>query len=624
MSHRRALVLGALAASLCLPSTAFGLDEVNSKKLRDAVTVNGILQHERALQADRERQRRHPRVGHAGLRSLVAVRQAAPGQGGLQASRSRNSRSRSSASSRPPTLSQVSPTAKDYETDDVRVLGQRRRHRQAPGRRGQHGAAARRARLDARRLRPPPTSPASRAGNIALIQRGTCNFGVKADNAEGRRRRGRDHLQRGPGGPHRPDQRHARRAQATSRSSGSPTPTARRWSQQLKAGARSRCTSTTVHRGRPRRQDQEPDRRHQDRRRRTRPSWSARTWTPSSRVRASTTTAPAPPAILEIAEAMAEQKIKPRRTVRFAFWGAEESGLLGSEHYVATLPDERAHQDLREPELRHGRLAQLRALRLRRRRLGHAGAPALPAPAQIEGVFTNYFASPGPGHRSRPSSTAAPTTARSSRSASPPAACSPAPRASRPPSRRPSTAAPPASPYDPCYHQACDTINNLNANALNEMGDAAAHATLTLAKSKTGLVPGRLPQGRPRQVQGQEVRRQGRSLARAAPLDPLAAQPGHERVEPVLQHEQLEVPAGAIELRARRERPRARSRAPPRRGSSRRPRRSACAQLDRDASCRGRRGVLEPAVDRLPARSGSGRRASALRSSSSRAWPRGR
>ena len=51
MSHRRALVLGALAASLCLPSTAFGLDEVNSKKLRDAVTVNGILQHERALQA---------------------------------------------------------------------------------------------------------------------------------------------------------------------------------------------------------------------------------------------------------------------------------------------------------------------------------------------------------------------------------------------------------------------------------------------------------------------------------------------------------------------------------------------------------------------------------------------
>ena len=52
MHHRRALVLSALAASLCLPSTAFAdLDEVNSKKLRDGVTVNGILQHERAFQA---------------------------------------------------------------------------------------------------------------------------------------------------------------------------------------------------------------------------------------------------------------------------------------------------------------------------------------------------------------------------------------------------------------------------------------------------------------------------------------------------------------------------------------------------------------------------------------------
>src|SRR5262245_1792457 len=51
MAHRRALLAGALTASLLVPSTAFGLDEVNSKKLRDGVTVNGILQHERALQA---------------------------------------------------------------------------------------------------------------------------------------------------------------------------------------------------------------------------------------------------------------------------------------------------------------------------------------------------------------------------------------------------------------------------------------------------------------------------------------------------------------------------------------------------------------------------------------------
>ena len=41
--------------------------------------------------------------------------------------------------------------------------------------------------------------------------------------------------------------------------------------------------------------------------------------------------------------------------------------------------------------------------------------------------------------------------------------------------------------YDPCYHQACDTINNLSTKALAEMGDAAAHATMTLARTRTGF-----------------------------------------------------------------------------------------------------------------------------------------
>ncbi len=40
-------------------------------------------------------------------------------------------------------------------------------------------------------------------------------------------------------------------------------------------------------------------------------------------------------AILEVAEQMA--KVKPQNTVRFAWWGAEESGLVGSEAYVAGL-----------------------------------------------------------------------------------------------------------------------------------------------------------------------------------------------------------------------------------------------------------------------------------------------
>ena len=41
--------------------------------------------------------------------------------------------------------------------------------------------------------------------------------------------------------------------------------------------------------------------------------------------------------ILEIAEQMSALGIEPRNKLRFAFWGAEESGLLGAEHYVSQL-----------------------------------------------------------------------------------------------------------------------------------------------------------------------------------------------------------------------------------------------------------------------------------------------
>ena len=43
---------------------------------------------------------------------------------------------------------------------------------------------------------------------------------------------------------------------------------------------------------------------------------------------------------LELAIQMKKQKIKPANRVRFAWWGAEESGLVGSTRYVAAISDE--------------------------------------------------------------------------------------------------------------------------------------------------------------------------------------------------------------------------------------------------------------------------------------------
>jgi Zn-dependent M28 family amino/carboxypeptidase len=50
-------------------------------------------------------------------------------------------------------------------------------------------------------------------------------------------------------------------------------------------------------------------------------------------------------ALLETAIQMAKLKVKPRNAVRFAWWGAEEEGLLGSEYYVSQL-SERAVEKL--------------------------------------------------------------------------------------------------------------------------------------------------------------------------------------------------------------------------------------------------------------------------------------
>jgi hypothetical protein len=48
--------------------------------------------------------------------------------------------------------------------------------------------------------------------------------------------------------------------------------------------------------------------------------------------------------------------------------------------------------------------------------------------------------------------------------------------------------------YDPCYHLSCDDINNLSLPALDQMSDAAAHATISLAQS-TQAVNGKRGKG---------------------------------------------------------------------------------------------------------------------------------
>jgi Zn-dependent M28 family amino/carboxypeptidase len=100
-------------------------------------------------------------------------------------------------------------------------------------------------------------------------------------------------------------------------------------------------------------------------------------------------------ALLETAIQMA--KVKPTNKVRFAWWGAEESGLLGSEHYVAELSDEAADDIalylnfdmVASPNYMFGIYDGDNS--------GGTAAPGFipPGSAQIEDVFEAFYASRG-------------------------------------------------------------------------------------------------------------------------------------------------------------------------------------------------------------------------------------
>jgi len=189
--------------------------------------------------------------------------------------------------------------------------------------------------------------------------------------------------------------------------------------------------------------------------------------------------------ILEIAEEMAELGIRNRQKLRFAFWGAEENNLLGSQHYVDNLSNDELGTIV--ANLNFDMLGSTNYVRFVYDGDGSdtplAGPPGS---AQIEAIFNQYFASQG---------LATDPTAFDGRSDYGPFIAVGIPAGGLFSGAEGEKTAEQAAvyggtagePYDPCYHQACDTINNVSTKALFELGDAAAHATMTLARTRTGF-----------------------------------------------------------------------------------------------------------------------------------------
>ena len=173
--------------------------------------------------------------------------------------------------------------------------------------------------------------------------------------------------------------------------------------------------------------------------------------------------------VLEIALRLAELDAQPRNRVRFAFWGAEEIGLLGSRHYVEGLEE--------------GEIEAISAYL----NFDMTGSPnyvnsVYEGPDEVEDVFGSYFEA-----RDIPTETNSALDGRSDHSpfqdeGVPTGGLCSGAGGTKSEGQQDAFGGEAGAPFDACYHLACDDIDNLSEESLDTFSDAAAHATAVLAQ----------------------------------------------------------------------------------------------------------------------------------------------
>ncbi len=195
-------------------------------------------------------------------------------------------------------------------------------------------------------------------------------------------------------------------------------------------------------------------------------------------------------ALLETAVQMA--KVKPRNTLRFAWWGAEESGLVGSSDYVAGLSSEELDQI---------------ALYLNFDVIGSPnyvffvydgdgsdfGVASPPGSDQIEYLFEHFYTQAGQPFKAttplRPSAHIAFLSA-----GIPIGGIFTGDTGIKTTEEAALWGGTAGDQFDPCYHLACDTFDNISLQALDVNADAVAYSVLQYAMN-TEAVNGRRGKG---------------------------------------------------------------------------------------------------------------------------------
>jgi Zn-dependent M28 family amino/carboxypeptidase len=475
---------GFAAVGLALVAAAPAVAATGSKPLEKAVTVNGVLRHERALQSIANLNGGIRASGTPGYTASVDYVRHQLMDAGYTV-RTQKFTFPFFQNTADPVMERVSPNQKTYVTPDDFVTMQYS---------GSGDATARLVPTNDIQIPPgaeasssnsgcePGDFPADTDGNISLIQRGTCDFAVKARNAEAAGAVGVIIFNEGQPG-------RQETLSGTLGGSGFTVPilgTSFAIGQELYQGTQSgtvqmHVAASTI---------SEP--RHTRNIIADTPGGDA---TRKVVVGSHLDSVVEGPGIndngsgtatdLEIALQMAKLKIKPKRQVRFAFWGGEEENLLGSTYYVKHLTPRQIADHY--ANLNFDMLGSPNFVRFVYDGDGSDSDPAgPPGSGEIERIFTSYYT--GRGLRTK----ATPFDGRSDYGpfidvGIPAGGLFSGAEGIKTKGEASVYGGTAGEPYDSCYHQACDTASNLNTTALSQLGDGDAHAVYRLATSDKDL-----------------------------------------------------------------------------------------------------------------------------------------
>ncbi|MEV4330420.1 M28 family metallopeptidase [Streptomyces sp. NPDC049597] len=177
-------------------------------------------------------------------------------------------------------------------------------------------------------------------------------------------------------------------------------------------------------------------------------------------------------AVLETALAVSRAQLKPAKHLRFGWWGAEELGLVGSRHYVNSLPaTERSKIS-----------GYLNFDMIGSPNPGYFVYDDDPA---IEQTFKDYFATLGVPTEIETEGDGRSDHASFKNVGIPVGGLFTGASRTKTSAQAQKWGGTAGQAFDRCYHSSCDTTSNINDTALDRNSDAVAHAIWTLSAGTT-------------------------------------------------------------------------------------------------------------------------------------------